>query len=153
VRWQIRFALGALFGISCGLRNETKGFTGSMFGLNLIMFGTSIIMMRSAGGSDIVLDFSTRFYQRRHRPSSSFSGPIVWYTCWLDADVKSYKSLQFAGVPNAFALMLLIWIAIFTNSHEEAEKSLGRAISDAIMMASMPEMSQDSEPPRILDEF
>jgi hypothetical protein len=49
--------------------------------------------------------------------------------------------------------MLLIWIAIFTSSHEEAERSLGRAISDAMTMASMPAMTQDSDPPRILDEF
>ena len=82
-----------------------------------------------------------------------FSGPIVWYTSWLDADIKSYKSLQFAGVPNAFALMLLIWIAIFTSSHEEAERSLGRAISDAMTMTSMPAMTQDLDTPRILDEF
>ncbi|KAL3809500.1 hypothetical protein ACHAXA_009736 [Cyclostephanos tholiformis] len=110
--------MGALFGISCGIRNETKGFIGAMFGLNLVMFA-----------------------------------PIVWYTSWLDADVRSYKSLQFVGVPNAFALMLLVWIAIFTTTHEEAEKSLGRAISDAIMMTSVPKIPQDSEPPRNLDEF
>ena len=50
------------------------------------------------------------------RPLTSFSivpVPIVWYTSWLNAAVKSNKSLQFAGVSNTFALMLLLWIAMF----------------------------------------
>jgi hypothetical protein len=80
---------------------------------------------------------------------------MVWYTSWLNADVKSYKSLQFAGIPNAFALMLLLWIALFTTWHGEAEISLGRSISDAIMIASsaVPPETQVLDPPRNLDEF
>ncbi len=39
-----------------------------------------------------------------------FSGPIVWYTSWLDADIKSYKSLQFAGVPDDG---LFSWLILF----------------------------------------
>ena len=42
---QIRFALGALYGISLGVRNETKGLTGALFGLNVITFGTSATAM------------------------------------------------------------------------------------------------------------
>ena len=80
---------------------------------------------------------------------------MIWYTSWLNADLKSYKSLQFGGVPNAFALMLLLWIALFTSRHGEAEIYLGRAISDAIMTASsaVPPEMQDPEPARNLDEF
>ena len=43
---QIRFALGALYGISLGVRNETKGLVGALFGINLITFGTSATAMR-----------------------------------------------------------------------------------------------------------
>jgi hypothetical protein len=50
--------------------------------------------------------------------------------------------------------MFLLWIALFTMWHGEAEISLERAISDAIMTASVvPLETQDSEPPRNLDEF
>ena len=73
--------------------------------------------------------------------------PIVWYTSWLNADVKSYKLLQFAGVPSAFVLMFLLWIALFTTWHGKAEISLERAISDMIMTALVvPLEMQDSEP-------
>jgi hypothetical protein len=49
--------------------------------------------------------------------------------------------------------MLLLWIALFTTWHAEAEKSMGKAISDAMSsMAAMPEI-RDSEPSLVLDEF
>lgn len=91
----IRFIIGALYGISLGVRNETNGLTGVLFGLNVITFV-----------------------------------PMVWFNSYLDANIESYKALNFVGVPNAFALMLLIWIAIFTMQHEEAESSLGKIISE-----------------------
>ena len=37
---QIRFVLGALYGIFLGVRNETRGVTAALFGFNLIAFGT-----------------------------------------------------------------------------------------------------------------
>ncbi|KAL9184411.1 hypothetical protein ACHAXT_002497 [Thalassiosira profunda] len=92
----IRLALGAMFGVSLGLRNDTRGLIGAMYGLNLIAFM-----------------------------------PMFWFNTYLDAKVDTYKSLNFVGVPNAFALMLLIWIAIFTLRHEEAEALLAKIISDA----------------------
>ena len=61
--------------------------------------------------------------------------PMFWFNIFLDADVDSYKSLKFVGVPNALCLSLLIWIAIFTMRHEEAELSLGKIISSASMMS------------------
>ena len=56
--------------------------------------------------------------------------PMVWFTSYLDANIDSYKSLNFVGVPNAFALMLLIWITLFTMRNEEAESSLSKIISE-----------------------
>lgn len=55
--------------------------------------------------------------------------------CYLynKANINSYKSLNFVGVANAFAFMLLIWITIFTMKHEEEEISLSTFISNAAM--------------------
>ena len=79
---------------------------------------------------------------------------MFWFNAFLDADVESYKSLQFAGVPNALCLSLLIWIAIFTMRHEEAELSLGKIISSTIMMTPV-EGGKDLRVPvsQITDEF
>ena len=49
---------------------------------------------------------------------------MFWFNSYLDANIESYKSLNFVGVPNACALMLLIWIALFTMEHGEVESSL-----------------------------
>ena len=62
---------------------------------------------------------------------------MFWFNSYLDADIDSYKSLNFVGVPNAFALMLLIWIIFFTFAHGEEETSLGNVISGAAMTAMM----------------
>ena len=39
----VRFLLGAAFGLSLGLRNETNGLKGLLYGINVIVFGTSSI--------------------------------------------------------------------------------------------------------------
>ncbi len=79
---------------------------------------------------------------------------MFWFNAFLDADVDSYKSLKFAGVANALCLSLLIWIAIFTMRHEEAELSLGKIISSTTMMTPM-EGGEDLRAPvsQITDEF
>jgi hypothetical protein len=77
--------------------------------------------------------------------------PMFWFNAFLDADVDSYKSLKFAGVPNALCLSLLIWIAIFTMKNEEAELSLGKVISSATVLA---QGAGGGEPvSQITDEF
>lgn len=77
---------------------------------------------------------------------------MFWLNAFLDADMDSYKSLKFAGVPNALCLSLLIWIAIFTMQHEESELSLGRIISSATTQV---QGAEDSSEPisQIADEF
>jgi hypothetical protein len=76
---------------------------------------------------------------------------MFWFNAFLDADVDSYKSLKFAGVPNALCLSLLIWIAIFTMRNEEAELSLGKVISSATVLA---QVAGGGEPvSQITDEF
>ena len=39
--YSVRFLLGAAFGLSLGLRNETNGLKGLLYGINVIVFGTS----------------------------------------------------------------------------------------------------------------
>jgi hypothetical protein len=115
----IRFVLATMFGISLGLRNETRGFFGIAYGLNIIAFA-----------------------------------PMMWLTTWLNADIYSYKSLKFAGVPNGFALMLLIWITLFTMNHQEEEESLAMVVTNVAEMApSMPETIIGEVPLLVGDEF
>jgi len=57
--------------------------------------------------------------------------PMFWFNKYLDAQIDSYKSLNFAGVINSFCLMLLVWIVFFTAEHGDEEASLAKAISEA----------------------
>lgn len=58
--------------------------------------------------------------------------PIIYLTQFLDAETDSYKSINFAGVPNALALMLLIWVYFFTLAHEEEETALRSAVVQVV---------------------
>lgn len=51
--------------------------------------------------------------------------PMVYCMIILQADSDSYGGkLLFAGLPNALALVLLIWIYFYTSAHEEDEQKL-----------------------------
>ncbi len=56
---------------------------------------------------------------------------MFWFNKFLDAQIDSYKSLNFAGVVTSFCLILLVWRIFFTVAHSEEEASLAKAISDA----------------------
>ena len=90
-----RFIIGGLYGVSLGLRNETRGMIGALFGLNVIAFL-----------------------------------PMFWFNSYLDANVDSYKTLNFVGVANGFAFMILIWVILFTWEHGDAEESLGNVFAE-----------------------
>ena len=90
-----RFIIGGLYGVSLGLRNETRGMIGALFGLNVITFL-----------------------------------PMFWFNSCLDANVDSYKTLNFVGVANGFAFMILIWVIIFTWDHGDGEASLGEVFAE-----------------------
>lgn len=80
---------------------------------------------------------------------------MFWFNSYLDANIDSYKSLNFVGVTNAFALMLLVWITLFTMWHEDAEISLGKVISD-VAIASVGGGEESAEPmptSQMEDEF
>ena len=79
---------------------------------------------------------------------------MFWFNSYLDASIESYKSLNFVGVPNAFALMLLVWIAIFTMQHAEDELSLGKIISEmADETTGVNEMLDSTTQSGMEDEF
>ena len=74
---------------------------------------------------------------------------MFWFNQYLDANIESYKSLNFVGVANAFALCLLIWITIFTMRHEEDEISLGKVISDAAITAVKHVVQETVDPVKV----
>lgn len=61
---------------------------------------------------------------------------MFWFNSYLDADIDSYKSLNFVGVANAFAFMMLIWILLFTWEHGEEEISLGKVILEVVQSSA-----------------
>lgn len=53
----------------------------------------------------------------------------MMYAFLLGADVNSYDNLIFAGVPNALALLLLVWIYFFTLDNASEEAAIANMIS------------------------
>ena len=64
--------------------------------------------------------------------SQPFSSPIVYISSFLEANTDSYKQLNFAGVPNALALMLLVWLYLFTLYHADEGTALGAAVVQVV---------------------
>ena len=106
ITW-IRFLLGGLYGLSLGLRAETRGMVGALFGLNVIAFL-----------------------------------PMFWFNSYLGADVDSYKSLNFVGVLNGFAFMILVWVVLFTWEHGEEEVSLGKVIGEVVKRSAVSDSNE-----------
>mmetsp|Transcript_1891 Transcript_1891/g.1792 ORF Transcript_1891/g.1792 Transcript_1891/m.1792 type:complete len:157 (-) Transcript_1891:82-552(-) len=74
--------------------------------------------------------------------------PIMYLNFILNANVDSYTSINFVGLPNAIALMLLIWIFMFTLEHEEDELALVSALVNITVMGN-----NESAPIVIEDSF
>ena len=58
--------------------------------------------------------------------------PMFWFNSYLDAKTDSYKSLNFAGVINGLAFMILVWVILFTWEHGDEEASLGKVIAEVV---------------------
>ena len=55
--------------------------------------------------------------------------PIVFMSTFLNVQIDTYKqSVNFAGVANALAVMLLVWMIIFTKQHGGEEAVLAAAL-------------------------
>jgi len=59
--------------------------------------------------------------------------PILYLTFYLNAQIDSYKSLNFAGVANGLAAMLLVWVTCFTMLHEAEVETLGGAVVKTVV--------------------
>mmetsp|Transcript_25784 Transcript_25784/g.39610 ORF Transcript_25784/g.39610 Transcript_25784/m.39610 type:complete len:158 (-) Transcript_25784:79-552(-) len=55
--------------------------------------------------------------------------PVLYCNTYLAADTESYPNLTFAGVPNALALLLLIWIYLYTSEYADDESQLASAFA------------------------
>jgi hypothetical protein len=63
--------------------------------------------------------------------------PIMYLNLYLNAQTDSYKGLNFVGVPNALALMMLVWIIFFTMAHEEEEIAFGNAFIQSVVKSAV----------------
>lgn len=108
---------GLAYGVSLGFR-ESTGDT-SLQGFIGLMFGLNVIT----------------FF------------PIIYLNLYLNAQQDTYKSsggsLNFVGVQNAFALMMLLWITFYTMVHEEEEGALGRALVDVVVKSAGGDIDAD----------
>ena len=69
--------------------------------------------------------------------------PMIWLNFFLNAKTDSYKNLNFQGVPNALAMMMLIWIISFTAAHEEDEKLFAKALIEPVVKLATGEETSD----------
>ena len=51
---------------------------------------------------------------------------------YLNAETDTYKNLNFAGVTNGIAIMVLVWLTFFTMLHEKEESVLAEAFTTVI---------------------
>ena len=59
--------------------------------------------------------------------------PIMYCDTFLRANKDSYSNLTFVGVPNAFALCILIWILFFTMDHPNEETQFASMLMENTM--------------------
>ncbi len=79
--------------------------------------------------------------------------PILYMNFYLTAETDTYKALNFAGVPNGLALMLLTWVIFFTMMNEEVELELNtNAVIKAVVNATLGESTIIEEEVSVLEE-
>mmetsp|Transcript_15127 Transcript_15127/g.21425 ORF Transcript_15127/g.21425 Transcript_15127/m.21425 type:complete len:161 (-) Transcript_15127:80-562(-) len=69
--------------------------------------------------------------------------PVLYCSTYLNADTESYPNLTFAGVPNAMALLLLIWIYFYTAEYSDDESQMAAAFAMVQNMANEQSSSTD----------
>ena len=58
--------------------------------------------------------------------------PTIYMNFYLNAETDTYKNLNFAGVTNGIAIMVLVWLTFFTMLHEKEESVLAEAFTTVI---------------------
>lgn len=94
----LRLFLGLAYGISLAFRENTP--TTTLNGSAGLIFGLNVVTFL----------------------------PIVYMNYYLNVDTDTYKGLNFVGVANGMALMLLVWLIFFTMLHEDEERILNGAL-------------------------
>mmetsp|Transcript_36774 Transcript_36774/g.75004 ORF Transcript_36774/g.75004 Transcript_36774/m.75004 type:complete len:151 (-) Transcript_36774:57-509(-) len=86
-----------------------------------LLYGLSLGLRDTAGGVGVIFGLNVITFV-----------PIIYISSVLDANTDTYKNLNFVGVPNALALMLLVWLYLFTMEHAEDEAALGAAVVQVV---------------------
>lgn len=95
----LRIFLGIAYGTSLGYRENSTSV--ALTGAVGIVFGINVVVFI----------------------------PILYLQFYLNAKIDSYKkSLNFVGVVNGLAAMLLVWVTLFTALHEMELEALGGAV-------------------------
>mmetsp|Transcript_10683 Transcript_10683/g.13508 ORF Transcript_10683/g.13508 Transcript_10683/m.13508 type:complete len:157 (-) Transcript_10683:139-609(-) len=63
--------------------------------------------------------------------------PIIYMNFYLNVDTDTFQGVNFAGVVNGMALMILIWVVFFTMLHEDEEKLFTDALVKAVMNGTL----------------
>lgn len=100
-----------------------------------IWIGVSSSQQKSRAMANIILAFNLVCFM-----------PLAYTMTYLRCDQESYGAkLIFAGVPQGLALVLLVWIYLFTESHGQDEAVFAAAIAkSAVIHAAMGSSSSDS---------
>ncbi len=98
---------GLAYGISLGMRESNHD--GSLKGAMGILFGLNVITFL----------------------------PIMYMSFFLNAVTDSYKYLNFAGVQNGLAFMMIVWTFFFTMLNEDVESELNSVVIKTIVNAAV----------------
>lgn len=71
--------------------------------------------------------------------------PIVYCETFLHADTDSYQNIKFVAVPNGVALMVLVWILLYTMEHSEEEAKLAAAVITKVVESLVLEGGTEGE--------
>jgi hypothetical protein len=79
--------------------------------------------------------------------------PILWCQLYLLADTQQYQNLNFAGVPNALALYILVWIYLYSSTHANVLEDLleGRTTIEKTVMTSAADETISPPPEPVVD--
>ncbi len=85
--------------------------------------------------------------------------PLLYVKFYLGANIESYQqSISLAGIPNAIALMLLLWIILFTMEHTHDEAALTSFLTkkmsenDVLLETAQPTILNDIPPETTIPE-
>lgn len=91
-------------------------FLGLAYGISLA-FRENIQSTKLSGGAGLIFGLNIVTFI-----------PIIYMNYYLNVKEGAYKGLNFAGVANGLALLVLVWVTFFTLLHEDEENYLSRGL-------------------------